>query len=73
MAEEGNDEHVVNLEDLPPFNSPFPILQRDDLDYNKAQCILKEEDEQIKIMETNAVAKRNCLLLSSNSDSSSAS
>ena len=48
MAEEGNDERFVDLDNLPPFISPFPILQPDDLDHNEAQRILKEEDEQIK-------------------------
>ncbi len=46
--EEGLDDQWENLEDIPPIITPFPILQPDDLDYNEAQCILKEEDIRIK-------------------------
>ena len=46
--EDQHDDWFYNIEDIPPFIAPFPILELEALNHDEAQRILKEEDQRIK-------------------------
>ena len=46
--EDTENEQWRDVEDLPPFITPYSILQPKDLDHDQAQRLLKDKDKHIK-------------------------
>ena len=46
--EDQHDDWFYNIEYIPLFIAPFPILEPEALEHDEPQCILKEEDQRIK-------------------------